>query len=59
MIGMLSAFPGLAQLRLPIVTSYHGGDSLVVEVRVPLATLQNAAGVLRPFVGMGALPRGP
>jgi hypothetical protein len=54
--GML-ALPGLAQLSLPVWTSYRGGQTLEAEVRVPVATLTNAAAALALFGGMtGGLP---
>jgi hypothetical protein len=51
MMGMLSGMPGFATLKLPVVTSYRGGDALTGELRVPLDTLKSAAAVLRPLVG--------
>jgi hypothetical protein len=60
MLGMLNAMPGLATLKLPIVMSYRGGDALDAELRVPLSTLENAAAVVRPFLGGGpGKPNGP
>jgi hypothetical protein len=56
MIGMVLAMPGFSQLKLPVVASYRGGDALTAELRVPLATLANAANVARPFLG-GSLIR--
>jgi hypothetical protein len=55
MMGMVLGMPGLAQLRLPVLMSYRGGDSLTGELRIPLSTLRNAAGALRPLIG-GAGP---
>jgi hypothetical protein len=49
---MLSALPGMAQLRLPLVAHYRGGDALTAELRIPLSTLTNAANVVRPFIGL-------
>ncbi len=56
MLGMLSMIPGIAQLKLPVVASYRSGQSLDGELHVPLGTLMNAAAVLRPMMGIGALP---
>jgi len=56
MIGMATMLPGFARLKLPIVMSYRGGEALTAELHVPFATLQSAAGVVRPFIGMGVLP---
>jgi hypothetical protein len=50
-IGMVMAMPGFAQLKLPMVMSYQGGQALTAELRVPLSTLANAANVARPFLG--------
>jgi hypothetical protein len=50
-IGMVTSMPGFAQLKLPIVMSYRGGEALTAEFRVPLSTLSNAATVARPFLG--------
>jgi hypothetical protein len=55
MIGMLSRMPGFAQLKLPVVASYRGGDTLTAELRVPLETLRSAAAVLRPLIGAGPM----
>jgi hypothetical protein len=41
-----------------VVMAYRGGDTLTGELRVPLATLRNAAAALRPLVGAGP-PPGP
>jgi hypothetical protein len=54
-LGMTSMMPGFSQLKLPVVMSHRGGDALTAELRVPLATLNNAATVLRPLVGAGPL----
>ena len=47
------AFPGFSDLRLPLVMSYQGGDALTAELRIPLATLQSAVKLARPFIGAG------
>jgi hypothetical protein len=52
MINMATSMPGFANLKLPMVMSYGGGQSLSAEWRVPLSTLSNAATVARPFLGM-------
>jgi hypothetical protein len=51
--SMLLSLPGLGGLKLPVVASYRGGEALTGELRIPLATLQNAAAVLRPLIGAG------
>jgi hypothetical protein len=54
MLGMLSALPGFAGLKLPLVMSYRGGDAFTAELRVPMATLNSAASVVRPLIGAAA-----
>jgi hypothetical protein len=54
--ALLLRMPGFAQLRLPVVASYRGGEALVAEARIPLSTLRTAASVLRPLVGAGGAP---
>jgi hypothetical protein len=53
---MVSGLPGFATLKLPVLMSYRGGQSLAGELRVPLATLRNAADVLRPLIGAAPPP---
>ncbi len=55
MFGMLLSLPGLAQLKLPLVFSYEGGDDLKARFRVPLSTLSSAGSVMHLLGGMGTL----
>jgi hypothetical protein len=52
MIGMITAMPGFATLKLPVMMTYKGGEALTADFRIPLGTLSNAAAVARPFLGM-------
>lgn len=52
-LKLLLAFPGIANLKLPAFISHRGGNTLAVNVRVPLVTLTNLGGLLRPFMGAG------
>jgi hypothetical protein len=50
-VAIFTSMPAFAQLKLPVVMSYRGGKTLDAELRIPLATLTNAANVIKPFVG--------
>ena len=57
MIGMISALPGFGNLKLPAVMSYQGGQRFEAELRLPMSALANVAAVMRPLMGIGAVPR--
>jgi hypothetical protein len=55
--GMMTAVPGLADLRAPVVLDGHGGSVAAMEIQVPFGSLQNIARVVSAFMGqMGATP---
>jgi hypothetical protein len=54
---MMTAVPGLADLRAPMVLNGHGGSVAAIEIQVPYGSLQNIARVVSAFMGqMGATP---
>ena len=55
--AMMTAVPGLADLRAPMVLNAHGGSLAAIEIQVPFGSLQNIARVVSAFMGqMGAAP---
>jgi hypothetical protein len=53
--AMMTAVPGLADLRAPVVVNGHGGSVAAIEIQVPFGSLQNIARVVSAFMGqMGA-----
>ena len=55
--GMMTAVPGLADLRAPVVLDGHGGSVAAMEIQVPFGSLQNIARVVSAFMGqMGSTP---
>ncbi len=55
--AMMTAVPGLADLRAPMVLNGHGGSVAAIEIQVPFGSLQNIARVVSAFMGqMGAPP---
>jgi hypothetical protein len=55
--AMMTAVPGLADLRAPVVLNGHGGSVAAIEIQVPFGSLQNIARVVSAFMGqMGATP---
>jgi hypothetical protein len=54
---MMSAVPGLAELRAPMVMAGSGGNIPALELQIPFGTLQNVARVVSGFMGaMGPAP---
>jgi hypothetical protein len=49
---MLSALPGLATTRTPIVIDAPAGPGFTAELRVPMATFDNVATLVGPFMGL-------
>jgi hypothetical protein len=49
---MWHAVPGLAALRAPVVFAAASGTTASYELQLPLASLQNVATVVKPFMGM-------
>ena len=55
--AMLSAVPGLTELRAPMAFIVRGGATKGIDFQIPFQTFVNVAQVVRPFVGkMGAGP---
>jgi hypothetical protein len=49
---MLSALPGLATTRTPVVVDAPAGAGFTAELRVPMATFDNVATLIGPFMGL-------
>jgi hypothetical protein len=49
---MLSALPGLATTRAPILITAPAGPRLAYELRIPMVTFDNLAGLIAPFMGL-------
>lgn len=50
---LLSFIPGIDKLRLPLISSYVGGEAFTMDLFVPRRTFENLATILRPLMGMG------
>ena len=48
---MLTAIPGMAELRAPLVLTIRGRDQVEVELVASTSMLENVARVVRPFMG--------
>ena len=49
---MLSALPGLAKTRAPIVVSAPAGTRFAYELRIPMVTFDGVAELIAPFMGL-------
>jgi hypothetical protein len=49
---MLAALPGLASTRAPILFTAPAGARLAYELRIPMVTFDNVAGLVAPFMGL-------
>jgi hypothetical protein len=52
---MLSALPGLAATRTPVVFDAPAGPQIAYELRIPMVTFDNLAALIAPFMGIMGL----
>jgi hypothetical protein len=57
--AMAGTLPGIADMKVPVVFSLHGGSSLVGDFRIPLGSLDNVAKVVREMLGSAGTGQSP
>jgi hypothetical protein len=53
---MAAALPGLMEMKAPVLFALRGGKALTGDFRIPLATLENVAKVMRGMFGPAGAP---
>lgn len=55
-VALAGALPGVADMRAPFVFALRGGQSMSLDFRIPLASLEAIAGVVRGMMGGAGQP---